>query len=328
MSQYLIRRALQAIPLLLATTVIVFLLVRLAPGGPLAAAERNPNVTPEQLAILRHKYGLDQPLYVQYIKWMGQLAQGNLGESIKMHRPVNELIAERLPNTLLLVGVSFLVTVVIAIPVGVYSAIRQYSIGDYIITTLTFIGQSIPIYWFGLVLILVFYVWLQNPFTGGPIFPGGGMYSIDQESNLLDRLWHMVLPVTMLSLAWIAWYSRFLRASMLEVIYSDYVRTARAKGLGERAVRYGHALKNAAIPLVTLIALDLPALFGGALFTEMVFSWPGMGRLFWDAARARDYPILLAVVLINSILIVFFNLVADFVYGFLDPRIRFAAREA
>jgi peptide/nickel transport system permease protein len=328
MSQYLIRRGLQAIPLLLATTVIIFLLVRLAPGGPLAAAERNPNVTPEQLAILRHKYGLDQPLYVQYVKWIGQLAQGNLGESIKMHRPVNKLIAERLPNTLLLVGISFLVTVVIAIPVGVYSAIRQYSIGDYIITTLTFIGQSIPIYWFGLVLILVFYVWLQNPFTGGPVFPGGGMYSIDQQHNLLDRLWHMVLPVTMLSLAWIAWYSRFLRASMLEVIYSDYVRTARAKGLGERAVRYGHALKNAAIPLVTLIALDLPALFGGALFTEMVFSWPGMGRLFWDAARARDYPILLAVVLINSILIVFFNLVADFVYGFLDPRIRFAAREA
>ena len=327
MSQYLIRRLLQAIPLLLATSVIIFFLVRLAPGGPLAAAERNPNVTPEQLAILRHKYGLDQPLSVQYLKWMGQLLQGNLGESIKMHRPVSELIMERLPNTLLLVGASFLVTIVIAIPVGVYSAIKQYSLGDYLITTLTFIGQSIPIYWFGLVLILVFYVWLQNPFTGEPIFPGGGMYSIDQRTNLLDRLWHLVLPVTMLSLAWIAWYSRFLRASMLEVIHSDYVRTARAKGLGERAVRYRHALKNAAIPLVTLMALDLPALFGGALFTEMVFSWPGMGRLFWDAARARDYPILLAVVLINSVLIVFFNLVADLGYGFLDPRIRYAAGE-
>ncbi len=328
MSQYLIRRTLQAIPLLLATSVIIFLLVRLAPGGPLAAAERNPNVTPEQLALLRHKYGLDQPLYIQYAKWMGQLMQGNLGESIKMHRPVGELIMERLPNTLLLVGAAFLVTVVIAIPVGIYSAIKQYSIADYVITTLTFIGQSIPIYWFGLVLILVFYVWLKNPFTGGPIFPGGGMYSIDEQSNLLDRLWHLVLPVTMLSLAWIAWYSRFLRASMLEVIYSDYVRTARAKGLGERSVRYGHALKNAAIPLVTLIALDLPALFGGALFTEMVFSWPGMGRLFWDAARARDYPVLLAVVLINSVLIVAFNLLADLGYGFLDPRIRYAGREA
>jgi peptide/nickel transport system permease protein len=328
MSQYLIRRTLQAIPLLLATSVIIFFLVRLAPGGPLAAAERNPNVSAEQLALLRHKYGLDQPLTVQYAKWMGQLFQGNLGESIKMHRPVSELIAERLPNTLLLVGVSFLVTIAIAIPVGVYSAIKQYSIGDYVITTLTFIGQSIPIYWFGLILILVFYVWLQNPLTGGPVFPGGGMHSIGEEPTLADRLWHMVLPVTMLSLAWIAWYTRFLRASMLEVIHSDYVRTARAKGLGERSVRYGHALKNAAIPLVTLVALDLPALFGGALFTEMVFSWPGMGRLFWDAARARDYPILLAVVLINSVLIVFFNLVADLGYGFLDPRIRYASREA
>lgn len=328
MSQYLIRRSLQAIPLLLVTSLIIFMLVRLAPGGPLAAAERNPNVSPEQLALLRHKYGLDQPLYVQYFKWMGQLFQGNLGDSIKMHRPVSTLIAERLPNTLLLVGASFLVTVMIAIPVGVYSAIKQYSIGDYIITTLTFIGQSIPIYWFGLVLILVFYVWLQNPFTGEPIFPGGGMYSLDEEGNLLDRLWHLVLPVTMLSLTWIAWYSRFLRASMLEVIHSDYVRTARSKGLGERAVRYRHALKNAAIPLVTLMALDLPALFGGALFTEMVFSWPGMGRLFWDAARARDYPVLLAVVLINSFLIVIFNLLADLGYGFLDPRVRYAGSEA
>ena len=328
MSQYLIRRALQAIPLLLATSVIIFFLVRLAPGGPLAAAERNPNVSPEQLAILRHKYGLDQPLYVQYVKWMGQLVQGDLGESIKMHRPVSELIAERLPNTLLLVGISFLVTICIAIPVGIYSAIKQYSLSDYIITTLTFVGQSIPIYWFGLVLILIFYVWLQNPFTGEPIFPGGGMYSLDQQDSITDRIWHLILPVTMLSLAWIAWYTRFLRASMLEVIHSDYVRTARAKGLAERAIRYRHALKVAAIPLVTLVALDLPALFGGALFTEMVFSWPGMGRLFWDAARARDYPILLAVVLINSLLIVVFNLIADLGYSFLDPRIRYAGREA
>jgi peptide/nickel transport system permease protein len=328
MSQYLFRRTLQAIPLLLVTTILIFFLVRLAPGGPLAAAERNPNVTPEQLAVLRHKYGLDQPLVVQYLKWMRQLFRGDLGESIKMHRPVGTLIMERLPNTLLLVGISFLVTILIAIPVGVYSAIKPYSLSDYVITTFTFIGQSIPIYWFGLVLILVFYVWLKNPLSGGPVFPGGGMYSIDQQNNILDRVWHLVLPVTMLSLTWVAWYSRFLRASMLEVIYSDYVRTARAKGLSETVVRYKHALKNAAIPLVTLIALDLPALFGGALFTEMVFSWPGMGRLFWDAARGRDYPILLAIVLVNSVLIVFSNLVADIVYAFLDPRIRYASQAA
>jgi peptide/nickel transport system permease protein len=150
------------------------------------------------------------------------------------------------------------------------------------------------------------------------------MYDLDKDHDILNRLWHLVLPVTMLSMAWIAWYSRFLRASMLEVIHSDYIRTARAKGLRERIVMYRHALRNAAIPLVTLMALDLPALFGGALFTEMIFSWPGMGRLFWDAARARDYPILLAIVLVNSVLIVFSNLLADVIYAYLDPRIRYA----
>lgn len=325
MTQYMIRRSLQAIPLLLATSILIFFLIRLAPGGPLAAAERNPNITAEQLAILRHKYGLDQPLIVQYFKWMRQVLKGDLGDSIKMHRPVSTLIMERLRNTLLLVGISFLVTILLAIPIGVYSAIKQYSLADYVITTLTFIGQSIPIYWFGLVLILVFYVWLPNPFGEGPLFPGAGMYSIDKQHDILDRLWHLVLPVTMLSMAWTAWYSRFLRASMLDVIHSDYVRTARSKGLRERAVLYRHALKNAAIPLVTLVGLDLPALFGGALFTEMIFSWPGMGRLFWDAARSRDYPILLAIVLINSALIVVSNLLADLIYGFLDPRIRYAA---
>jgi peptide/nickel transport system permease protein len=325
MSQYLVRRLLQAVPLLLTTSILIFFLIRLAPGGPLAAAERNPNVTAEQLSILRRKYGLDQPLIVQYVKWVRQVLKGDLGDSIKMHRPVSTLIMERLPNTLLLVGISFLVTILLAIPIGVYSAIKQYSIADYVITTLTFIGQSIPIYWFGLVLILVFYVWLPNPFAEGPLFPGSGMYSIDKQHDILDRLWHLVLPVIMLSMTWTAWYSRFLRASMLEVIHSDYVRTARSKGMREHTVLYRHALKNAAIPLVTLVALDLPALFGGALFTEMIFSWPGMGRLFWDSARSRDYPILLAIVLINSILIVASNLLADLVYAFLDPRIRYAA---
>jgi peptide/nickel transport system permease protein len=323
MTQYLLRRSIQTIPLLVLASFIIFFLIRLAPGGPLAAAERNPNVTPEQLQILRQKYGLDQPLLVQYVKWLRQLAQGDLGDSIKMHRPVGTLIMERLPNTLLLVGVSFLVTLLLAVPIGIYSAVKQYSLADYLITTVTFIGQSIPIYWFGLLLILVFYVWLPNPFGDGPLFPGGGMYDLDKEGDILNRLWHMVMPVTMLSLTWAAWYTRFLRASMLEVIHSDYVRTARAKGLHERIVLYRHALKNAALPVVTLVALDLPLLFGGALFTEMIFSWPGMGRLFWDAARSRDYPILLAIVLINSVLIVVCNLLADIVYAFLDPRIRY-----
>ena len=175
----------------------------------------------------------------------------------------------------------------------------------------------------GLALILVFYVALNNPVTGAPLFPSGGMYSVGKEGNLPNLIWHLVLPVTALSAEWTAWYSRFLRSSMLDVMHEDYVRTARAKGLTERVVYYKHALRNAILPLVTLIALDLPSLFAGALFVETIFSWPGMGRLFWDAARGRDYPVLLGVVMINSVLIIAANIVADLLYGMLDPRVSY-----
>ena len=323
MSRYIIRRILQAIPILLILSGLLFFMVRAAPGGPLAAAERNPNVTQAQIALLKKKLGLDQPLPVQYLRWMGGIFHGDLGQSIKFNRPVSEMIAERIPNTLLLVGTAFLITLVIALPVGILSARRPYSIFDYVATTLTFIGQSLPVYWLGLALILVFYVALNNPVTGMPIFPSGGMYSVGQEGNLGNLAWHMVLPVAALSAEWAAWYSRFLRSSMLDVMHEDYVRTARAKGLTERAVYYKHALRNAILPLVTLIALDLPSLFAGALFVETIFSWPGMGRLFWDAARGRDYPVLLGVVMINSVLIIAANIVADLLYGMLDPRVSY-----
>ena len=323
MTRYIIRRILQAIPILLILSALLFFMVRAAPGGPLAAAERNPNVTQEQIALLKKKLGLDQPLLVQYLRWMGGIFQGDLGQSIKFNRPVSEMIAERIPNTLLLVGVAFLITLLVALPVGILSARRPYSIFDYIATTLTFIGQSLPVYWLGLALILVFYVALNNPVTGAPLFPSGGMYSVGKEGNLPNLIWHLVLPVTALSAEWTAWYSRFLRSSMLDVMHEDYVRTARAKGLTERVVYYKHALRNAILPLVTLIALDLPSLFAGALFVETIFSWPGMGRLFWDAARGRDYPVLMGVVMINSVLIIAANIAADLLYGMLDPRVKY-----
>jgi peptide/nickel transport system permease protein len=246
-----------------------------------------------------------------------------MGQSIKFHRPVSEMIAERIPNTLLLVGLSFLVTLLIALPVGILSARKPYSLFDYIATTITFMGQSLPVYWLGLGLILIFYVTLKNPINGNPLFPGGGMNTIGKEGDLLDTLWHLVLPVTALSLGWAAWYSRFLRSSMLDVLHEDYVRTARAKGVIERLVYYKHALRNAILPLVTLIALDLPTLFAGALFVETIFSWPGMGRLFWDAARGRDYPVLLGVVMITAVLIIVCNIIADLAYGFLDPQVKY-----
>lgn len=322
MTTYAIRRLLQTIPILFIISVILFLLVRTAPGGPLTSARRNPNVTKEQIEALEEKLGLNDPLPVQYGRWMSGALSGNLGESIKFRRPVNEMIAERIPNTLLLVGVSFLVTLLLAIPIGVLSARKPYSFFDYSMTTITFIGQSIPVYWLGLGLIVVFYVTLKNPFTGTHLFPVGGMNS-QGKSDLLDTLWHLVLPVAALSLGWIAWYSRFLRSSMMDVLHEDYVRTAKAKGAKENVVYYKHALRNAILPLVTLIALDLPSLFAGALFVETIFAWPGMGRLFWDAAKGRDYPVLLGVVMITAVLIIIANILADLAYGWLNPQVKY-----
>lgn len=324
MQTYIIRRTLQAIPLLFILSVLLFLLVRAAPGGPLAQAERNPNITAQEIEQLRERLGLNQPLYIQYGKWMRAiLLEGDLGQSIKSGRPVIEMISERIPNTLILVGVAFLLTLIIAIPLGALSARKQYSPLDYTITTFTFAGQSVPIYWLGLMFILIFYVWIDNPFTGKPLLPSGGMYTVGGDKSIGDLLWHLILPVGTLSLAWIAWYSRFFRASMLEVLNADYIRTARSKGLPERRVLYIHALRNGIMPLVTMIALDFPSMFAGALFVETIFSWPGMGRLFWEAARGRDYPVLLGVILINAGLIVFANILADLLYAVIDPRVRY-----
>jgi peptide/nickel transport system permease protein len=323
MTTYITRRLLQAIPIMLLLSVFLFGVVRLMPGGPLAQAERNPNVTKEQLAAMRIRLGLDQPLPVQYVKWIKAFVlDGDWGYSIKFRRPVAEMIAERLPATLLLFGIGFVITLLIAIPVGVYSALKSYSWFDNLITTLSFAGQSVPVYWLGLLLIVVFYLNIKSP-SGGPLFPAGGMYTVGKEGNLLDLTWHLVLPIIAVTVSWIAWYSRFLRSSMRDVLNEDYIRTARAKGLPLRLVHFRHGLRNALLPLVTLMALDLPAVFGGAVFIETIFSWPGMGRLFWDAARGRDYPVLLAVVMIEAALILAFNLLADILYGFLDPRIRY-----
>jgi peptide/nickel transport system permease protein len=324
MTTYILRRILQAIPIMFLLSVFLFGVVRLMPGGPLAQAERNPNVTSEQLAALRVRLGLDQPLPIQYVKWIKAFVlEGDWGYSIKFRRPVAEMIWERVPATLILFGVGFFVMLLFAIPIGVYSAIKPYSVFDNLITTFSFAGQSVPVYWLGLVLIVIFYLNVQNPFGGGPLFPAGGMYTIGREGDVLDLLWHLALPIAAMSFSWIAWYSRFLRSSMRDTLNEDYIRTAHAKGLSLRTVHFRHALRNALLPLVTLIALDLPTVFGGAVFIETIFAWPGMGRLFWDAAKGRDYPILLAVMMIYAALTLLFNLIADIVYGYLDPRIRY-----
>ncbi len=274
------------------------------------------------------------PLDSRYFKWLFAVVQGDLGQSNVERRPALEMILERFPATLLLMSVSFIGQLIVGLPIGIVSALKQYSLFDHVFTILAYAGRSIPIFWFGLILIIVFHstltwpTWAPEALAGKPLFPGGGMYDARMAQDLgyvplWDRIYHLILPVTMLSVFGAAQYMRYMRSSMLEVIHQDYIRTARAKGLAERVVLYGHALKNAAIPIVTIAALELPILFAGALFTETIFSWPGMGKLYFRSAQRVDYAVLMGYLMIAAALIILFNIVADIVYGFLDPRIRY-----
>jgi peptide/nickel transport system permease protein len=344
MGRYITRRLLQTIPMLFLLSILFFTLVSVAPGDPIAALSRR-RPRPEQREILKRQFGLDQPLHIRYVVWLlgndwmkvdadgdgvaesyGErrgILRGDFGFSTRTRKPVLEEIWERLPNTVYLMGVTLFVVALVAIPVGVLSAVKQYSAFDIVVTTLSFMGQAVPEFWLGMILILVFYAWLNNPITGEPLLPSGGMKSLGAGFSLWDRIQHLILPVTMGMVGWVAWYSRFLRSGMLDVIHQDYVRTARAKGLSERRVLYRHALKNALIPLVTVFALDIPYIFAGSLYVELMFSWPGMGRLYYQAASKRDYPLLMAVLIIASAVTILANLLADIAYGYLDPRVRF-----
>jgi peptide/nickel transport system permease protein len=326
-------------------SIILFALVNIAPGGPLAGHSRSRRMDKEKVETMKRLFGLDKPLPVQYVIWLigndwmqvdedgdgildgygtrRGILRGDFGFSFRNREPVIDEIGDRLPNTIYLMVITLLTVAIVAIPIGVLSAIKQYSTFDILATTLSFMGQAIPEFWLGLILILVFYVTLDNPLTGESLFPSGGMYTIGTDFSIWDRIHHLILPVVMGMVGWVAWYSRFLRSSMLEVINQDYIRTARAKGQSERLVLYKHALKNALIPLVTMFALDFPYIFAGSLYVELLFSWPGMGRLFYDAATYRDYPILLAVLIIGAGIVIISNLLADIAYAYLDPRIRY-----
>ncbi len=346
MRSYIIRRLLQTIPMMFFISLILFILINIVPGGPMAAlSPRGRRIDPEIVETQKRLMGLDKPILVQYVIWLAGndwmgidsdgdgvvdtegtrtgILRGDFGFSFQNRDPVIEIIADRLPNTIYLMVVTMAVVGLIAIPIGIISAIKQYSIFDIVATTLSFMGQAIPDFWLGLILIIVFYGILDNPFTGEPLLPSGGMSTIGADFSIVDRIKHLILPVTMGIVGWVAWYSRFLRSSMLEVINQDYIRTARAKGQTERKVLYKHAFKNAVIPLITLFALDFPYVIAGYLYVELLFSWPGMGRLFYDAATFRDYPILMAVMTISAGLILISNLLADIAYGVVDPRIRY-----
>jgi peptide/nickel transport system permease protein len=313
---YFVRRLLSAVPVVFVITFATFVLMQMLPGGPLAAYENNPEITQKDIERLRHEMGLDRPIHVQYYAWLKNVASGDWGYSFTTKRPVLTEIWDRLPNTVYLTGVSLLVSLLIAIPVGIISATRQYSVFDHITTTLAYIGRSMPVYYSGLLLIIVFSIWLRW-------LPSGGMGTLGQKPSFLDSLRHLLLPVLSLSTLIAAKYVRFLRASMLEIIHQDYIRTAAAKGLHKTIITYKHAFRNAAIPLVTVVAIDLPVLFAGALFTETIYSWPGMGRLFVDSATRFDYSVVMGIVAANALMVVVSNLLADIVYAILDPRITY-----
>lgn len=320
MLTYIIRRVILSIPILFGVALISFLLVYLAPGDPLAQF-RVPNVRPEVLARLEDIYGFNKPLPEQFIGFITNYVQiwneDAWGISITHRRPVLELVAERTPATLLLMGTSLLVTIIIAIPLGMLAAIKQYSIADKIVTTFATIGYAMPSFVLGTYLLYIGAVW-----TG--LFPFRGMTSsLRTAGDPLDVAWHMVLPVSSLAIQSIAGWSRYIRATMLEVLHQDYIRTARAKGLGGNRVNFRHALRNALIPVITLFGLSLPALLGGAVITEGIFSWPGLGSFGLQAVVQRDYPVIMAFVLLGGIAVVVGNLIADVLYGVVDPRIKY-----
>jgi peptide/nickel transport system permease protein len=345
MTTYIVRRLVQTIILLFLLSLMLFGLVNLAPGGPLASYGQGRRLRPEQAEILKRQFGLDQPLPLQYVYWLAGndwtlvdsdgddvadqagsrkgILRGDFGFSYRTRQPVLTEIGLRLPNTIYLMSITMGVALLLAIPIGIVSAIRQYSIFDITATTFSFAGQAIPEFWLGLLLIIIFYAWLRNPLTGEPLLPPGQMASVEGRFVLSDRITHLILPVVTGALGWVAWYSRFLRSSMLEILPMDYLRTARAKGLPERLVVYKHALRNALIPIITLLALDIPYLFTGAVLIETIFSWPGMGRLYYQSAVERDYPLLMAVLIIGAAFIILSNLVADLLYAALDPRVQY-----
>lgn len=343
MTRYIIRRLLQAIPLLLIISIMLFVLMRVS-GDPISTMGGRRQMRPEDRERLSRQLGLDKPIYVQYLYWLigndwtsvdmdgdGQaetpgdrkgVLRGELGESlVSRGREAWDIIWERLPNTLILMIPSEIIIILFSLVIGIFSALRQYSLCDHLITALSFVGYSLPIFFVALVSMYLFAVKFKA--WGLPYLPTVGMFDPQMGQTPSQVVLHMVLPIFSMTVISVAGYSRYVRSQMLETISQDYIRTARAKGLGERAVIFGHALKNASLPLVTIVGLDIPLLLGGALVTERIFAWPGMGRLFLDHVSRGDVPVVMGILMLISIAVVVFQLLTDIVYAWLDPRIRY-----
>jgi peptide/nickel transport system permease protein len=315
MMTYAVRRALQAIPLLIGISFAAFVLLRLAPGGPMAVYAQNPSMTEADMRRIERILGLDQPIHVQYVKWATGMVTGNLGYSYRTGRPVGQIILERVPATLVLMAAAYFIAITLGLATGIVSATRRRSVFDYVATIGAMVGLSVPTFWFGLIVIIIFAAILHW-------IPSGGIATLGAPFSLQDRLLHLIGPASVLGLWMTGTWSRYTRSSMLEVVGQDYIRTAQAKGLRPRAILFRHTLRNALIPLVTLAGLEFRNLFGGALVTETVFSWPGVGRLYLDSLNYQDYSVILGLLLFTSVMVLIGSLLADLVYAVVDPRIR------
>jgi peptide/nickel transport system permease protein len=318
MNQYILKRILTAIPTLIAISLVIFLILALAPGDPMGEFATNPSITAEVRENIRRSLGLDQPIPIRYIKWFWAFLQGDMGYSFTSRSSVSELIAQRLPTTLWIAGTAYIIALLIAFPVGILSALKRYSILDQVATTFTFLGFSLPPFFTGLLFIIIFSVKL-NWFP----FIYNSTLQVTNWQTLIEQIKQSIMPITVLVLFQTAVLMRFIRSSMLEQLNQDYVRTAYAKGLSQLTVIVEHILRNALIPVVTLIALDIPSLFTGALITEQVFRVPGIGALLVESIYRSDTPVVMAITFTYAILVVIFNLVADLLYGILDPRVQY-----
>jgi peptide/nickel transport system permease protein len=318
MSQYVLRRLLIAVPSLLGISLVLFVVLALAPGDPFSELATNPNVPPEVAQALRAKFGLDDPIYLRYLHWLSAMLHGDWGFSFVSRMNVDALILQRLPATLYVIGSAQILALLIAIPVGVYAATKPYSLFDQIANTLAFVGFSLPTFFTGILFILIFSVTLDwLPFVYSTDIKATGIHWV------LEMIRQAIMPVMVLGLFQAASMTRFVRSAMLDVIRLDYVTTARAKGLGQAKVIVKHVMRNAMIPVVTLIALQMPAVFGGAIVTEQIFRIPGIGSLLISSILSNDTPVVMAVTFVFACLVVLFNLIADVLYGWLDPRISF-----
>ena len=318
MGRYLLRRLLIALPSLLGISIVLFSVLALAPGDPFGELATNPNVPPEVAAALRARFGFDDPIALRYVHWLSAMLHGDWGFSFVSRMDVDTLILQRLPTTLFVIGSSQILALMVALPVGVYSAVRSYSIFDQVANLLAFIGFSLPTFFTGLLFILLFSIYLDwLPFVYRADISASGWHWYWEEFK------QAIMPVTVLGLAQGASWTRYVRSSVLEVVRLDYVTTARAKGVPERIIIVKHVLRNALVPVVTLVALTMPAVFGGAVVTEQIFRVPGIGSLLINAILANDTPVIMAVTFVFSCLVILFNLVADILYGWLDPRIAY-----